>query len=191
RAMSIPELVSKVGYFIYEGSDGKERAVYNPHHPQGAMWLYNNLMQTNQGCESVGAAGLSQQSQQIAMMACQHAGQAAFLRNFLAYTGLGIGIAGGVITFGGIIVGSGGLIAAGSALGTGAAGINSVGHTMDGNYGAAVSQAILAPLSTSGYQLIRSARNLTPAERLVLNNIIFKSENIGHLGVTIITTDRR
>ena len=174
------------GYEIYNG-----RVRFNPEHPGGARWLYNHFRENQSGCDNINNSQFSGASHSIAMMACQHAVQEVFLRNFLTYAGISLGVAGGAITLGGIVVGSSGLIATGSALGTGAAGINSAGHAIDGNYGAAISQAILAPMSTYGYNLIRSARHLTPYERLVTNNIIFKSENIGHMGVTITTTDRR
>jgi hypothetical protein len=104
---------------------------------------------------------------------------------------MAVGMGAGVVTFGGILAGSYGLIAVGSAMGTSAAVINSTEHVMDGNYGAAFSEALLAPVSSAAFSLVGSARNLTPAERLVSNYIIFKSENIANLGITISTYDRK
>ncbi|MCC5935451.1 MAG: hypothetical protein JJU35_14480 [Balneolales bacterium] len=104
---------------------------------------------------------------------------------FLAYTGLGVGIAGGAITFGGISVGSYRLIAAGSALGTGAADINSIGHAMVGNYIAAGLEVSTMGLSRT-YSIINNSRRLTSTEKTYLNLQVLKSQGTLQLGSIVL-----
>jgi len=120
-----------------------------------------------------------------------HGTQVGFARNFIGITGMAIGMDAGVVNFGGIIAGSYGFMAIGSALGTGAAVINSTGHVLDGNYGAIFAEGVLATTTSIAYPVLRSARNLTPTERFVFNSMIFKSDQIGQLGIAISTNDLR
>lgn len=88
----------------FEVSNGRAR--FDLNHAGGRRWLYNHLRTTGTACDNVGNNSFSQQGQSIAMMACIHSGQAAFLKTSLEigadgaslvalFTGVGT-LAGGV-----------------------------------------------------------------------------------------------
>jgi len=161
--------------------DGYERVGnrvrFDPSHEAGRNWLYNHLRDTGTACDAVGNASFSTQAQSIAMTACIHASQAAFMRQGSILTVLSVGtvagVAGLVLTPAGLVMGAKGLTTAGTYFGYASIGLSTAGNAMSGKKSTEglIVDAGIGLLSMGAGNHINTARGLSPQVRGYYNSM--------------------